>query len=132
VGSLRIDVKNIMVKDIITVGKDRTVASAKSLMNYFNLDALIITNEEEPIGLVTSSDIQKRVLEKNLDPHLTTVGEITSKPLIWTRYNTTLTEVAEIMEEKEVNKIPIFGNLSNGPILLGLYVHNKKEVLIEN
>jgi hypothetical protein len=36
------------------------------------------------------------------------------------------------MEEKEVNKIPIFGNLSNGPILLGLYVHNKKEVLIEN
>ena len=131
-GSLRIDVKNIMVKDIITVGKDRTVASAKSLMNYFNLDALIITNEEEPIGLVTSSDIQKRVLEKKLDLHLTTVGEITSKPLIWTRYNTTLTEVAEIMEEKEVNKIPIFGNLSNGPILLGLYVHNKKEVLIEN
>mgnify|MGYP006280199543 CR=1 FL=1 len=131
-GSLRIDVKNIMVKDIITVGKDRTVASAKSLMNYFNLDALIITNEEEPIGLVTSSDIQKRVLEKKLDPHLTTVGEINSKPLIWTRYNTTLTEVAEIMEEKEVNKIPIFGNLSNGPILLGLYVHNKKEVLIEN
>lgn len=66
VGSLRIDVKNIMVKDIITVGKDRTVASAKSLMNYFNLDALIITNEEEPIGLVTSSDIQKSVIEKNL------------------------------------------------------------------
>ena len=129
---MRIDVKNIMVKDIITVGKDRTVASAKSLMNYFNLDALIITNEEEPIGLVTSSDIQKRVLEKKLDLHLTTVGEINSKPLIWTRYNTTLTEVAEIMEEKEVNKIPIFGNLSNGPILLGLYVHNKKEVLIEN
>ncbi|MBD3172156.1 CBS domain-containing protein [Candidatus Bathyarchaeota archaeon] len=129
---MRIDVKNIMVKDIITVGKDRTVASAKSLMNYFNFDALIVTNEEEPIGLVTSSDIQKRVIEKELDPHLTTIGEITSKPLIWTRYNTTLTEVAEIMEEKEVNKIPIFGNLSNGPILLGLYVHNKKEVLIEN
>lgn len=63
---MRIDVKNIMVKDIITVGKDRTVASAKGLMNYFNLDALIITNEEEPIGLVTSSDIQKSVIEKNL------------------------------------------------------------------
>ncbi len=76
--------------------------------------------------------IYKKGFLKKLDPHLTTIGEITSKPLIWTRYNTTLTEVAEIMEEKEVNKIPIFGNLSNGPILLGLYVHNKKEVLIEN
>jgi hypothetical protein len=42
--NLIIDVKNLSVKDIITVEKDRTVVSAKSLMNYFNLDALIITN----------------------------------------------------------------------------------------
>ena len=126
-----VEVKNIVVKDVITVKKERSVASAKSLMTYFNLDALIITDEGEPVGIVTLSDIQKRVLEKELDPHATMIGEVYSEPLIWVRYNTTLTEVGEIMEEEQINRIPIFGNLSNGPILLGIYVNKPREILVE-
>lgn len=129
---MTVEVKNIAVKDVVKVHKDRPVASAKSLMSYFNLDALIVTDGDEPIGMVTPSDIQRRVLDKKLDPHTTLVEEIFSQPLIWVRYNTTLTEVAEIMETERINKVPIFGNLSNGPILLGLYVYENEEVLVEN
>ena len=129
---MSVEVKNIVVKDVITVRKDRTVASAKSLMTYFNLDALIVTDEEEPVGIVTLNDIQRRVLDKELDPQVTLVGEINSEPLIWVRYNTTLTEVGEIMEEEHINRLPIFGNLSNGPILLGLYVNEPRKVLLES
>ena len=127
-----VEVKNIVVKDVITVKKERSVASAKSLMTYFNLDALIVTDEDEPVGIVTLSDIQKRVLEKELDPHVTMIGEVYSEPLIWVRYNTTLTEVGEIMEEEYINRVPIFGNLSNGPILLGIYVNQPREILVES
>jgi CBS domain-containing protein len=126
-----VEVKDIVVKDIITVRKDRTVASARSLMSYFNLDALIVTDDDEPIGIVTLSDIQTRVIDKKLDPHTTLIGEAHSEPLIWVRYNTTLTEIAEIMEEEHVRRLPIFGNLSNGPILLGLYMHELREIIID-
>ena len=124
--------KNIAVKDIFTVRKDRTVASVKSLMAYFNLDALIVTDEDEPVGIVTLRDIQRRVLDQKLDPHIITVGDIKSEPLIWVMYNTTLTEVAEIMEENQIRRLPIFGNLSNGPILLGVYVYQPEESFIDN
>jgi CBS domain-containing protein len=120
------------VKDVITVKKERTVASAKSLMMYFNLDALIVTDDDEPVGIITLSDIQRRCIDNELDPHVTLVGEIHSEPLTWVRYNTTLTEVGEIMEEESINRLPIFGNLSNGPILLGLYVYEPKEILIDS
>ena len=126
-----VEVKNIVVKDVITVKKERSVASAKSLMTYFNLDALIVTDDDGPIGIVTLSDIQKRVVDQELDPHVTIVGEVHSEPLIWVRYNTTLTEVGEIMEEEKINRVPIFGNLSNGPILLGIYVNEPREIVIE-
>lgn len=129
---MAVEVKNIVVKDVITVKKERSVASAKSLMTYFNLDALIVTDEDEPVGIVTLSDIQKRVVDKELDPHVTIVGEIHSEPLIWVRYNTTLTEVGEIMEEEHINRVPIFGNLSNGPILLGIYVNEPREIVLES
>jgi len=129
---MSVEVKNIVVKDVITVRKDRTVASAKSLMSYFNLDALIVVEEEEPVGIITLNDIQRRVFDKELDPHVTIVCEIHSEPLIWVRYNTTLTEVGEIMEEEHINRLPIFGNLSNGPILLGLYVNEPRKAVVEH
>ena len=130
---MTVEVKKIVVKDIVKVHKDRTVASAKSLMSYFNLDALIVTDSDEPIGILTPGDIQRKVLDYKLDPHTVLVEEIASEPLIWVRYNTTLTEVAEIMEAEKIKKVPIFGNLSNGPILLGLYVYEPpQEAVIEN
>ncbi len=128
---MAVRVRDIVVKDVITVKKDRTVASAKSLMTYFNLDALIVTDEDEPIGIITRSDIERRVAEKELDSHNSLVEEICSEPLIWVRYNTTLTEVAEIMEEEKIRRLPIFGNLSNGPILLGLYVYEPPKISLE-
>jgi len=132
VGLVLVEVKNLAVKDIFTVRKDRTVASIKSLMAYFNLDALIVTDEDEPVGIVTLGDIQRRVLDQKLDPHIISVGDIKSEPLIWTRYDTTLTEVAEIMEENQIKRLPIFGNLSNGPILLGVYVYQPEDSFIDN
>ena len=126
-----VKVRDIVVKDVITVRKDRTVASAKSLMTYFNLDALIVTDMDEPIGIITLADIERRITEKKLDAQVVQVGEVYSQPLIWVRYNTTLTEVAEIMEEENIKRLPIFGNLSNGPILLGLYVHEPKKIELE-
>lgn len=128
---MTIKFRDIVVKDVITVRKDRNVASAKSLMTYFNLDALIVTDIEEPIGIITLTDIEKRVIEKKLDSQIVQVGEACSEPLIWVRYNTTLTEVAEIMEEEKIRRLPIFGNLSNGPILLGLYVHEPQKIEVE-
>ena len=72
---MSVKAKDISVKDVITVRKDRTVASAKSLMIYFKLDALIVTEENDPVGIITINDIDRRVLSVELDPHLVCVGE---------------------------------------------------------
>jgi CBS domain-containing protein len=127
-----VEAKRIVIRDVITVRKERTVASVSSLMGYFNLDALIVTDVDEPVGIVTLTDIEKRVLNKELDPYLVNVGEICSEPLLWVRYNSTLTEVAQVMEEERIKKLPIFGKLNSGPVLLGLYVYEPSEIELEN
>lgn len=118
-----IDVKEIVVKDVITICRDKSVRSASSMMGYFNVKCLLVTEEDYPVGMVTRSDIKK-----SLDPDMVDVGSIMSDPLVWVRYNTTLSEVAELMETESVSKVPIFGNLSSGPVLLGMYVHERKEL----
>ena len=118
-----IDVKKIVVKDVITIGRDKSVRSASSMMGYFNVECLLVMEEDYPVGMVTRSDI-----DKSLDPDMVDVGSVMSDPLVWVRYNTTLTEVAELMETENVSKVPIFGNLSSGPVLLGMYMHEKVEL----
>ena len=118
-----IDVKEIAVKDIITIGRGKSVRSASSMMGYFNVKCLLVMEEDYPVGIVTRSDI-----DKSLDPDMVDVGSVMSDPLVWVRYNTTLTEVAELMETENVSKVPIFGNLSSGPVLLGMYMHEKVEL----
>jgi len=118
-----IDVKEIVVKDIITIGRDKSVRSASSMMGYFNVECLLVMEEDYPVGMVTKSDI-----DKSLDADLVEVGSIMSDPLVWVKYNTTLSEVAEIMETENVRKVPIFGNLSSGPVLLGMYMHERVEL----
>ncbi len=116
-----IDAKKIGVRDIITVDMSKSVRSASSLMRYFKVDSLLVTDGPHPVGIVTRGDIERR----KTDLDMVDVGEIMSEPLIWTRYNTTLTEVAETMELENIRRLPIFGNLSSGPVMLGMYVHDK-------
>jgi IMP dehydrogenase len=120
-----INTKEIVVRDAITIDREKSVRSAVSLMNYFKVSNLIVTESDYPVGIFTAKDVPASEQE------MLTVGNVMSEPLKWVRYNTTLSEVAEIMEEEKISKIPIFGNLSSGPILLGVYVHDKKDVKLE-
>mgnify|MGYP002725677254 CR=1 FL=1 len=115
------DAREIGVRDVITIDGGKSVRSASSLMGYFKVDSLLVTKDIHPVGIVTKRDIERR----KTDPDLVDIGKIMSEPLIWTRYNTTLTEVAEIMDIEKIRRLPIFGNLSSGPILLGMFVRER-------
>ena len=117
-----IDTKEIVVRDAITIDREKSVRSAVSFMNYFKVSSLIVTEEDYPVGMFTVNDVPASEQE------MLTVGDVMSEPLKWVRYNATLSEVAETMEYEKISKIPIFGNLSSGPILLGVYVYEKKLV----
>ena len=120
-----IDTRDIVVRDAITMDRERSVKSAVSFMNYFKVNTLIVTEANYPVGMFTIKDAP----ESNQE--LTTVGEAMSEPLMWVRYNTTLSEVAEVMKAEQISRLPIFGNLTTGPVLLGVYVHESTRIIEE-
>jgi len=128
---LSVKVQDIVVKDVITISSGKTINSVKTHMDYFNVDTVIVTQDNEPIGLITRNDIKNRITEKGLNPHLILVEEVCSEPLKWVSYNTTLTEVAEIMNNENIRRLPIFGNLTGGPVLLGMYIAVPKKIVQE-
>ncbi|MFH0850609.1 MAG: CBS domain-containing protein [Candidatus Bathyarchaeota archaeon] len=117
---MSISVEDVMITDVITIKPDYPVKYADSLMKYFNIDCLVVVDEGLPVGILTDNDIVRKVYMMKHDPHLLLVREVMSTPLIWVTPSTPLHEAADIMKEKNVHKLPVIGNLSSGPVLLGL------------
>lgn len=117
---MSISVEDVMITDVITIKPDYPVKYADSLMKYFSIGCLVVVDEGLPVGILTDNDIVRRVYMMKHDPHLLLVRDVMSTPLIWVTPSTPLHEAAEIMKEMNVRKLPVIGNLSSGPVLLGL------------
>ncbi len=122
-------VEDLVLQDAITIRADYPVKYADSLMKYFGAECLVVTQEGEPVGMLTDGDIVRKV-DENSDPHLVLVQEVMSEPLYWVESGLPNEEALKIMEEKGVDRLPIIGNLASRPVLLGLLTH-KPALLME-
>jgi CBS domain-containing protein len=131
-----INVEDVMITDVITIKPDYPVKYADSLMKYFSIGCLVVVDEGLPVGILTDNDIIRRVYMMKQDPHLLLVREVMTTPLIWVTPDTPLHEAADIMTQKNIRRLPVIGNLSSGPVLLGLLsrvqtAQNEKETEIK-
>ena len=74
-------VKDVVTKSILSVNAGETVLEAASLMKKHGRGSLIIYEGIHPRGIITETDLIRRVLAENL-PYTTKVKEVMSKPLI--------------------------------------------------
>jgi len=115
-----INVQDVMITDVVTIKPDYPVKYAESLMKYFEVGCLVVVEDGLPIGMITDNDVVKRVHMQKRDPHLLTVREVMSQPLLWVKPETPLHEAAQFMVDRNLRRLPVVGSLATGPKLLGL------------
>jgi len=100
-------VKDIMIKDVVTIGTDATVRKAMELMSQHQIGCLIVLG---PIGIVTESDIVRKALNQSRDPDKTFVGEIMNMPLVVGHPEMSIEEAMQAMANRKIKKLPITEN----------------------
>ncbi len=55
-------VRDIMEKNVITIGHDKTVLDAAGLMKENEISFLVVLKNDEPIGVVTESDFVRKLV----------------------------------------------------------------------
>ena len=109
-------IRDIMIKNIKTVKPDDTVHAAVKKMNKFDIGSVIVVSSGRPIGIITETNIMRRIVEPRMDPATVWAKDIMSSPLITIGENAAVEEAAKIMVEKKINRIPVM----NGRKLVGL------------
>jgi len=110
------DVKDVMVKEIITVNPTTKIREAVELMNKNEIGCLVVTRKGRPIGIMTERDILKKIVCGRKDPEQTRVSEIMSKPLIVGGVDMDWLEAVKMMLDRNIKKLPIL----DGERLVGL------------
>jgi CBS domain-containing protein len=59
-------VKDIMTKDVVSIGVDNSVFEAAVLMSSKRVGCLVIMDGEVPIGIITERNFVRRVVAKKL------------------------------------------------------------------
>ncbi len=100
-------VQNIMVSNVITTEKHALVIDAVKIMNQHGIGCLVVTENGNPIGIVTERDFLKRVLVESKNPKKTKVQEVMSSPLIVAKPDMEIDKVTRFMFDRKIKKLPI-------------------------
>ena len=110
-------VSEIMTKDVIhSIGKDASAREAADQMTRVNRGCLVVLGKNGPVGIITESDLTRRVIAKGLEPTEVKVLEIMSKPLITVGPEALVSDAAVIMAKNSIRRLPIV----EGTTLVGI------------
>jgi CBS domain-containing protein len=109
---------DVMSHDLILIPSSASVSEASRKMEQNHLHSLLVERIDglDCFGIVTSTDIIRKVLAHAKDPVQVAVRDVMSKPIITIPPDCSLFDIARLMAQHHVNHLPVF----DGKELIGM------------
>jgi signal-transduction protein with cAMP-binding, CBS, and nucleotidyltransferase domain len=99
-------VEDTMTKNVVTVEEFTPIRNAAKKMDEANVGSIVVTKNNEPIGIITERDFVRRYAVMGISLSKP-VGDIMTLPLITIDPNETVWEAAEVMKTNKIHKLPV-------------------------
>ena len=100
-------VKDVMKREVATVGPDASVSLAARLMRDQEVGCLPVLERERLIGMITDRDIVVRGVAEGLDPHRAIVREAMSANAIACSVEHTVEQARALMAANLIKHLPV-------------------------
>ena len=105
-----------VMKDIVSIDGSSLISEAAVKMIENKIGSIIVTEGGKPTGIVTRSDMIKRVIVAHKDPSTHKINTIMSSPLISIDANTPILGTMRFIRDKDINQVLI----EDGGNLIGI------------
>jgi len=96
-----------MIKEVITIDGEESVAEACRIMGERHIGSLIVTSQGKPAGIFTERDLLSKVVLKRLKLDEIKVKDYMSSPLTFISPEFDLKEAARIMAQLKIRRLPV-------------------------
>lgn len=110
-----VPVKSFMVpvEKFVIVDRDTNVRQAAEIMSDSGVGSVFVAKDREIIGILTDTDLVRRLVAVGLEPSHTTVEQIMSAPILKIDEDKTLLDANDLMAREHVRHLGVSrdGNL---------------------
>jgi CBS domain-containing protein len=102
-------VKSFMVprEKFITVERDTDVQTAARIMRDRSIGSLFVTNGKEVIGILTDTDMVRRVVATGVDMRKTSAEQIMSAPIVMIEGDKTVLDANDLMAKTHIRHLGV-------------------------
>ncbi len=123
-------VKDVMAKPVLKIDLNKSAKNAGEILRRTRTDSLIVTKNNKPIGIVTDTDLIKKVVAKNSVPAKIKVKNIMSQPLVTITKDNNILEATRKMKRSNIKRLAVMDNGKLvGIISLSDIARNSPEVI---
>ncbi|MEM1643260.1 MAG: CBS domain-containing protein [Desulfurococcaceae archaeon] len=124
--------RDVMVPELRVIKDSEFLEVAARRMLFEGVDSLVVvSSSEEPIGIISKSDIIRAVIIEKMNPAETPVREVMSKPLKFVDANEDLDIVINMMIEQNISHVLVKENGKFVGIISGLDIMYVTNTLID-
>lgn len=100
-------VGDVMSKEVATICPDEIVISAAKIMSDNKISCLVVMDQGNIAGIITETDVLRRVGNKGKDSYRTKLSRIMSSPVESVSSDLSVLEASKIMGVKHIKRLPI-------------------------
>ena len=97
----------LMQTTMETIASERTVLEATQTMAEKRIGSLLVLEAGDMVGIVTETDVVRKVIVAGLPARRTSVGAVMNAPLIQIDINDTAREASRLMAEKRIRHLAV-------------------------
>ncbi len=103
-------VRDIMAVNVVSMPPDASIFEVSKAMAEMDIGSVIIADKDRPLGIITESDIVRRVIVGEKDTKTTIASEVMSSPIIHVEPGTGLTDAMRVMAKSNIRRVAVLKN----------------------
>lgn len=123
-------ISDVMTKSVISVDASMTINETAKLMEDAKVGAVIVIENNKPVGIVTDRDFAVKVAAHAYQIS-TPIKQIMSSPLFSINSDETVRAASDLMHDRGVRKIPVIDNGNIVGIITATDIVNLLSVSVE-
>lgn len=104
------EIGDYMSSSILSIEADTLAQEAAQTMESKNIGSLLVKEGEKYVGIVTETDLTRKMLAKGLNKETTKVREIMTTPLLTIDCHEPLVEANQLMAKKKIRHLGVTEN----------------------
>ena len=101
------EIGDYMSSPVLSIDSELTVQEAAQQMHAKNVGALLVRIYKKYVGILTETDLTRKVVAKGLDPETTMVSLVMTKPVISMDRYMPVEEAEEFMKKKKIRHLAV-------------------------